>query len=218
MTNNSPQYETPTWNQIHNMLICQAQKIQKTPYNPNIIISIARGGLVPARILSDLLEVHPFASIQTEFYTDIAKTKQTPTLKHTLTTPLKDKNILLVDDVTDTGKTHTIVQTYLQTQKPAEIKTAVLYHKPQSIITPDFYEKQTNNWIIFPWDIKETLRKILQQTDNQQTKKEIAKIEKKGLPKQLIKKLLKDMQQEHPACNTTSKNTTTTSRSQATKT
>ncbi|MCL2359781.1 MAG: phosphoribosyltransferase [Nitrososphaerota archaeon] len=216
MTDN-PQYETPTWNQIYDMLLCQAQKIQTTPYKPNIIVGIARGGLVPSRILADLIDVHPFATIQTEFYTDIAKTKQTPTIKHALTTPIKNKKVLLVDDVTDTGKTQKLIQTYLQTQGATEIKTAVLYHKPQSIFTPDFYEKQTSNWIIFPWDTKETLKKILQQTDKQQTKKEIVKIEKAGLPKQLIKKLLKDMPQEHPSCSTTSKNTTDMPKSQATK-
>jgi len=191
MTNNI-QYEIPTWNQIYTMLLCQAQKIQTTPYKPNIIVAITRGGLIPARILADLIEIHPLITIQTEFYTNIAKTKQTPTLKHPLTTPIKNKKILLVDDVTDTGKTQELTQTYLQTQGATEIKTAVLYHKPQSICTPDFYEKQTTHWIIFPWDTKETLKKILQQTNKQQIKEEITKIEKAGLPKQLINKLIKD--------------------------
>ncbi|MCL2476916.1 phosphoribosyltransferase [Candidatus Bathycorpusculum sp.] len=211
-TNNTIQYEIPTWNQIYTMLLCQAQKIQATSYEPNIIVAIARGGLVPARILADLLEIHSFTTIQTEFYTDIAKTKQTPTLKQTLTTPIKNKKILLIDDVTDTGKTHKLTQTYLQTKGATEIKTATLYHKPHSTVTPDFYEKQTTNWIIFPWDTKETLRKILQQTDQQQINKEITKIVKAGLPKQLIDKFIKDIQQqkEHQPCNTILKNTTNT--------
>ncbi|MDR1992926.1 MAG: phosphoribosyltransferase [Nitrososphaerota archaeon] len=193
---NNTQYEIPTWNQIYNQLYNQAQKIRTTHYQPNIIIGIARGGLIPSRILADLLEIHPFATIQTEFYIDIAKTKQEPTIKQTLTTPIKDKKILLVDDVIDTGKTHKLIQSHLQTQGATEIKTAVLYHKPQAITTPDFYEKQTTHWIIFPWDTKETLKKILQQPDKQQSKNEIKKIVKAGLPKQLTKTLLKDIQQE----------------------
>ena len=50
------QYEVPTWNQIYDMLLSQAQKIQNPPYKPDIIVAIARGGSVPARILTDLLE------------------------------------------------------------------------------------------------------------------------------------------------------------------
>ena len=218
--NNNIQYEIPTWTQIYTMLLCQAQKIQATPYKPNIIVAIARGGLIPARILSDILEIQPFTTIQTEFYTDIAKTKQTPTLKQTLTAPVKNKKILLIDDVTDTGKTHKLAQIYLQAQGATEIKTATLYHKPHSIVTPDFYEKQTTNWIIFPWDTKEALRKIFQQTNQQQINKEITKIVKAGLPKQLIDELTKDIQkqEEHQTCNTILKNTTDMSKSQATKT
>lgn len=202
------QYEIPTWNQIYDMLFCQAQKIQTSRYKPSIIVGIARGGLVPSRILADLLEIHPFVSIQTEFYVDIAKTKQEPTLKQASTIPVEDKKVLLVDDITDTGKTHKLVQTHLRTQGATEIKTAVLYYKPQSIFIPDFYEKQTNHWVIFPWDIKETLRKIRQQTDKQQSIEEISKIIKASLPKQLADKLLKNIHQEQPSCNTISKNTT----------
>ncbi|NLB77106.1 MAG: hypothetical protein GX799_11705, partial [Crenarchaeota archaeon] len=51
------QYEIPTWNQIYDMLLSQAKKIQKTDYTPDIIVAIIRGGLIPARILTDLLEV-----------------------------------------------------------------------------------------------------------------------------------------------------------------
>ena len=56
------EYEVPTWNQTYEMLLDQAEKIRKT-YQPDVIIGVARGGLVPARILTDLLEAPQVATI-----------------------------------------------------------------------------------------------------------------------------------------------------------
>ena len=51
-----PEFEVPTWNQIYEMLLSQAEKIRKSGFKPNITIAISRGGWLPARVLSDLLE------------------------------------------------------------------------------------------------------------------------------------------------------------------
>ena len=187
-------YEVPTWNQIYEMLLCQAQKIKTQNYKPDIIVAIARGGVVSARILSDLLENPNLSFIQIEFYTNINQTLQEPTLKQTLTPKVTGKKMLLIDDIADTGKSLNLAKTHLQQQGAIEIKTATLYQKPQSITTPDFYEKQTTNWVVFPWDIKETLRKIIHRSLGKRfLNQEVAKLVKAGLPKQLAEKLIKDM-------------------------
>ena len=187
-------YEVPTWNQIYEMLLSQTQKIKTQNYKPDFIVAIARGGLVPARILSDLLETPNLSFIQIEFYTNINQTLQEPILKQTLTTNVTGKKILLIDDISDTGKSLKLAKTHLQHQGAIEIKTATLYEKPQSVTTPDFYEKQTTDWVVFPWDIKETLRKIIHSPLGKRIlKQELAKLVKAGLPKQLAEKLIKDM-------------------------
>ena len=187
-------YEVPTWNQIYEMLLCQAQKIKTQNYRPDLIVAIARGGIVPARILSDLLENPNLNFIQIEFYTNINLTLQQPILKQTLTTNVTGKKILLIDDISDTGKSLRLAKTHLQQQGAIEIKTATLYQKKQSITTADFYEKQTTNWVVFPWDTKETLRKIIERPLGKRSlNQEVAKLVKAGLPKQLAGKLIKDM-------------------------
>jgi hypoxanthine phosphoribosyltransferase len=189
------QYEVPTWNQTYDMLLNQAQKIREDNYKPAIIIGIARGGLIPARVLLDILEIPEFATIQIEFYVDIAQTRREPTLKQGLTTKITDKKALLVDDIADSGKSLKLAKTHLQQLGAKEIKTATLYAKPQSVTTPDYYEKQTSRWVVFPWDAKETLRRIIQKQEGKRTvNHEVAKLVKAGLPKQLAEKLLKDMQ------------------------
>ncbi len=187
-------YDVPTWNQIYEMLFCQAQKIKTQNFKQDLIVAIARGGLVPARILSDLLETQSLSFIQIEFYTNINQTLQEPILIQNLTTNVTGKKILLIDDISDTGKSLKLAKTHLQLQGAIEIKTATLYEKPHSITTPDFYEKQTTDWVVFPWDIKETLIKIIQNPLGKRIlNQELAKLVKAGLPKQLAEKLIKDM-------------------------
>lgn len=188
-------YEVPTWNQIYDMLLSQAHTIQSQKFKPDIIIGIARGGLVPACILTDLLEVPELTSIQVEFYTDINQTRLEPILKQKLTTQLTGKKTLLVDDITDSGQSLRLAKIHLKQQNALEIKTATLYQKPQSTMTPNFYEKQTNSWVVFPWDTKETLKKLVQrQKGKRSLNQEVAKLVKAGLPKQLAEKLLRDLQ------------------------
>ena len=188
------EYEVPNWNEIYVMLLAQAQKVKSDDYKPDIIVGIARGGLVPARILTDLLEIPQLAIIQEEFYVDIAQTRFEPILKQTLTTKIAGKKTLLVDDVADTGKSLELAEKHLLQHGAVEIKTVTLYSKPQTTTTPNYFEEQTSSWVVFPWDTKETLRRIIQKQEGKRTaNQEIAKLVKAGLPKHLAEKLLADM-------------------------
>ena len=190
-------YEVPTWSQIYDMLLSQAQKISAQNFRADIVVGVARGGLVPARILTDLLEIPELVTIQISFYQNIAQPTIEPILKQALTVPIEGKKVLLVDDIADSGESLKLAQTYLHQQGALETKTATLYLKPQSITTPDFYEKRTSAWVVFPWDTKETLRKIIQhQLGKRVLTQEVSKLVKAGLPKLLAERLLKDMQKE----------------------
>jgi len=186
------EYEIPTWNQIHEMLIAQAKKIRKTSYQPDVIIGISRGGLVPARILTDLLEVPEIATLQIEFYVDIAQPSIHPTLKQGLTTTVKNKKVLLIDDISDTGQSLKLAKSYLLDLGAKEVKIATLYAKTATATKPDFVEKTTERWVVFPWEIKETLRKILKKQEGKRAlNQETAKLIKAGLPKHLAEEILK---------------------------
>ncbi len=190
------EYEVPTWNQIYTMLLNIAQKIQSDNYKPDIIVGIARGGLVPTRVLTDLLEGPELAVIQIKFYVDIAKTKQEPTLKQALQTPILGKKALLVDDISDTGRSLKLAKTHLQTQGAAEIRIATLYANKATETMPDYCEKLTDSWIVFPWDAKETVRKIVQKNRGEQAvNAEIAKLLNAGFSVELAQRFIADIQE-----------------------
>ena len=190
-------FEVPSWNQIHKMLINQTEKILSDKFKPDTIIAITRGGWIPARLLSDLLEVSSIATIRVEFYIDLSRTRKKPVLTQKLIKQIKAKKILLVDDVADSGKSLQVAKNHILKKNPATLKIATLYKKPKSKIEPNFYEKITNHWIIFPWDIKETSRKLWEQTNNTHSiKNKEIKLKKSSLTKTLINKFLKEISEE----------------------
>ena len=191
------EYDVPTWSQIYDMLLDEAREIGAENFHPDVVVGVVRGGLIPARILVDLLEAPQFVTLQIEHYIGINATRDMPTLKQPISAPVTDKKVLVVDDIVDTGKSLHLAIAYLKQQGAKQTKTAALYYKPCSVLVPDFYERQTRNWVVFPWETKETLRKLQQQNWGKRVlSREITKLARAGFPKQLAEKLLADIEKE----------------------
>lgn len=133
--------------------------VMDSGYKIDIAVAIARGGLVPARILCDYLLIRNLTAIKVEHWGTAATQTEKAVLKYPLNADIKDKNVLLVDDITDTGDTLRVSMEYLKTFEPKEIKTALLIHKTCSVITPDYFVRKVEKWkwIIFPWHLWEDL-------------------------------------------------------------
>jgi hypoxanthine phosphoribosyltransferase len=186
------EFEVPTWNQIYAMLLSQAEKIRQSGFKPDVIIGVTRGGWIPARVLSDLLEVTDLVTVGVDFYVGVAETKKEPVLTQRVSADVKGKKALLVDEVADTGKSLQLAREHVLQQGATEVRVATVYCKPFSITKPDYYEKQTRSWVVFPWETKETLRKIVEKhRDKNAVNVEAAKLVKAGLPKQLVAEFLK---------------------------
>jgi hypoxanthine phosphoribosyltransferase len=164
---------------------------------PDITIAISRGGWLPARVLSDLLETI-LANVSVEFYLGVAETKNEPVLTQGVSAVVTDKKLLIVDDVADTGKSLKLVKEHILQQGAKEVRTATLYYKPWSVVKPDYYEKETRLWIVFPWEMRETIRRIFEKRRDKSAsiEEETAKLVKAGLPKQLAARFLKEMFEE----------------------
>jgi hypothetical protein len=133
--------------------------VKYSNYKIDIAVAIARGGFVPARILCDYLSIRNLTAIKVEHWGVAATETEKAVLKYPLNADIKDKNVLLVDDITDTGDTLRVSIEYLKSFGPKEIRTAVLIHKTCSVITPDYFVRKVEKWkwIIFPWHIWEDL-------------------------------------------------------------
>jgi hypoxanthine phosphoribosyltransferase len=190
---NEAEFEVPTWNQIYSMLRNQAEKIRRGGFKLDVIVGVTRGGWIPARILSDLLEIPDLATVGVEFYLGVPETREEPALTKSVSAVVEGKKTLLVDDVADSGKSLQLAGEHLRQQGTTEVQIATLYYKPLSVITPDYYEKQTWRWVVFPWDAKETVRKVIEKSRKKSVANvNVAKLVKAGLPKQLVEEVLKE--------------------------
>jgi hypoxanthine phosphoribosyltransferase len=187
--------EIPTWEQIYEMLLNLASRIRKDCFEPDVILGVSRGGWPPARVLSDLLENPELANVKTEFYMGVAETKGEPTITQPVSIPVQDKKVLVVDEIADTGKSLQLIQSHLKKQGASEIKIATIYYKPWSVVTPDYYEKESSAWIVFPWERKETVRKLIEQYKHQRGTVEEAKqkLLKHGMSRKLVERFIQEV-------------------------
>jgi hypoxanthine phosphoribosyltransferase len=192
------EFEVPTWNQIYKMLLNLAEKIQKSGFKPDIIVGVSRGGWPPARVLSDLMGNPNLANVKAEFYLGVAETKGEPTLTQPVSMEVAGKKVLIVDEVADTGKSLKLVKEHIIQKGATEVRIATVYYKPWSIVKPDYYEKETSCWIVFPWEIKETIRKIAKRyrEKGKPIEEETAKLVKAGIAAELVERFLKEIFEE----------------------
>jgi hypoxanthine phosphoribosyltransferase len=182
------------------MLIAQADRIRKSGLNPDIIVGVSRGGWLPARVLSDLLENPNLANVKAECYVGIGISRNEATLTQPVSRSVAGKKVLIADDVADTGKSLTLVMAHIQQQGASEVKVATLYCKPNSTVKPDFHEKETSRWIVFPWEIKETVRKIFEahKTEAVAVRREVSKLAAAGVSKRLVNRFLLEFKEAEP--------------------
>ena len=132
-----------------------AQLVADADWVPDIILAIARGGLLPAGTLGYALSIKNVFVISVEYYTGIGETLEFPVMlpPQLNLVDLTDQKVLIVDDVADTGHTLKAVLEFVGTSVQ-EVRTAVIYEKPQSVVKCDFVWRRTDRWIDFPWSDK----------------------------------------------------------------
>jgi len=150
--------EVLTLANIQNLSRRLARKIQRDNFRPEIIIAIARGGFVPARLLCDYLDIYNLTCIRIAHYTgtDISGPAR---LSVPLNIDIRGMPILLVDDVDDTGDTLQLALAHLREFSPSVIRVAVLHHKTVSSLAPDYYAINITHWrwVTYPWALTEDI-------------------------------------------------------------
>jgi hypoxanthine phosphoribosyltransferase len=131
-----------------------AVMIANDGFRPDLILSIARGGLFVAGALGYALAVKNLHLINVEFYTGVDERLPMPVVLPPVPQPvdLSGAKVLICDDVADTGATLEIVKKYCA-EHVAEVRCAVVYEKPASTVQCEYVWKYTERWINFPWSV-----------------------------------------------------------------
>ena len=154
--------ELMSWELFDRLAKNVAKKINESGFKPDFMVGLARGGWVLSRVLCDYIGVKDLVSLKVEHWGVTATPDGKAQIKYPFDIDLTGRNVLVVDDITDTGESMMVAVDYVKTKNPADIKTAALRHIEGSKFTPDYYgDVITWRWVIFPWNFVEDMCNIV---------------------------------------------------------
>jgi len=146
-----------SWQDVYNLTLRLSEKIVDSGFSPTVIVGIARGGWIPARILSDVLYANAMWNVRIEYYTDLGRKGREPKITQPLMVPLAGQKVLVVDEVADSGESLRYAVDHVKKQQVSEVKSAVLHLKRHSSMIPDYYMQMVEAWTIYPWELRESI-------------------------------------------------------------
>jgi uncharacterized protein len=137
-----------------------ATQVADDGYEPDVILSIARGGLLVGGALGYVLDVKNTWTMNVEFYTGVEERLEMPMILPPVPElhDLDSARMLIADDVADTGETLRLVKDFCA-GKVGEARCAVLYEKSKSLVDCEYVWRRTDLWIDFPWSVEPPVTK-----------------------------------------------------------
>ena len=152
MSEQGEEREVLTWDGFGVAARELAVQVAHSGYRPDLVFSIARGGLFVAGALGYALDVKNLHVANVEFYTGVDERLPLPIMLP----PVPDlvdmggARVLVTDDVADTGATLKLVRDFCRA-RVGEVRCAVVYEKPRSAVSCEYVWRRTDRWINFPW-------------------------------------------------------------------
>jgi hypothetical protein len=144
--------ERLSWAEFGEAVRVLAQQVADDGYRPDLVLSVARGGLLVGAALGYALDVKNAWAMNVEFYTGVEERLDVPMILPPVPelVDLESARMLIADDVADTGETLRLVKEFCA-GKVGEVRCAVLYEKSPSVVTCEYVWRRTDLWIDFPW-------------------------------------------------------------------
>lgn len=136
-----------SWDSFDAGIWSLAKDIESTS-DPDMIVGVARGGLPGAVMLSHALGT-PMVIAEATHYKDGEKQEEIEYGE----VPNVEGDLLVFDDVVDTGKTMEIITNELAKRTAGMIETASFHIKEDREMTPDFWISVTDKWVVYPWEV-----------------------------------------------------------------
>ena len=152
-----------TWEDMEKIINQLAKEIKKD-YQPDIIVTIARGGMIPSVMLSHLLRIREVETIKVKetISDEINAQKREPQIEENKNLKnIEGKRIIIVDDILGRGATIQKVQNYIKKWNPKEVRTVVglvneanweKSHQEDYHHLVDYVGKTVRGWVVFPWE------------------------------------------------------------------
>jgi hypoxanthine phosphoribosyltransferase len=145
-----------SWDVFGELCRALALKVAQSDYRPDVIIGIAKAGVIPGAIVASMLRTD-FFSMKISRDVGFERVRARPKIFSAAPREAANKRVLIVDEIATSGETLRMALNALRQVGPADMKTAVSFAKGK--YEPDFYALRTEATIVFPWD-----RQIVDET------------------------------------------------------
>ena len=138
-----------SWNDFHGL--CKGLAAAIAAFQPEIILPIGRGGYYPGTLIAHMLQVELYPIRLSRRVNDVV-TYRTPKWLVEPPVTVKDRRVLIVDEISSTGETITLVRQKVETLGAHAVKSAVLYAHKKGASIPDYIGLITDALLLNPWD------------------------------------------------------------------
>jgi hypoxanthine phosphoribosyltransferase len=155
MTKNSYDYENReavlpvSWQDFHGL--CKGLAAAVSRFQPEIILPVGRGGYYPGTLIAHMLQVEIFPIRLSRRVKDIVTFPQPQWLVEP-PPAVKNRRVLVVDEISGSGETLTMVKAKVETLGAQAVKSVVLYAHTAGVSVPDYIGLVTDALILNPWD------------------------------------------------------------------
>jgi hypoxanthine phosphoribosyltransferase len=127
-----------------------AVKVATSGYRPDIVIGIAKAGVIPGAVVASILQCD-FYSMKISRDDGAERVREQPKIFSQAPKEARGRRVLIVDEISTSGETLRMAANALRQNAPSQIKTAASLVKVGGH-RPDFYSLETDAMVIFPWD------------------------------------------------------------------
>jgi hypoxanthine phosphoribosyltransferase len=156
-----------SWDEIVEWSLGLGKVIESSGWTPDMVVAVARGGYVPARLLCDYLGITDLVSLQSQHWVEAAKAAQKAIIRNAYSIEARGLKVLVVDDIVDTGETLALARDFIRAEwKPEDVRTAALqWISPIAKFKPDYYYIEVKDWTWFqyPWTRLEDLTQFIER-------------------------------------------------------
>jgi hypothetical protein len=152
------------WEYIYGLCREVADDVKAAEFDPDVVVALARGGWFGGRCLCDFLGLDDLASLKIEHYVGTAQTGDEAEVRYPLADgAVADKNVLIVDDIADTGKSIETAAETVRERRPDSVRTATLQLLDTSTHEPDFVGEYLEEWtwVVYPWNFVEDMSELV---------------------------------------------------------
>jgi len=175
------------WEYIYDLCRSVSNQVKADEFEPDVVVALARGGWFAGRCICDFLGLDDLTSLKMEHYVGTAQKTGEPEIRYPMPEgSVAGKDVLVIDDIADTGGSISRAHEYVTERGPGEVRTATLQLLGTSEFEPDFVGERLEEWawVVYPWNFIEDMIELIEGV--------VAKSDAETVSKADVRRLLSD--------------------------